>query len=313
LSETTTTTPSFPPLLSLSKNHPAKPPYGFTPINQAQMDYITAEEPNVFFWGNRGGGKSVTARWTCHARALSYPGYKYAILRTSFPELTKNHLIYLPAEMREIWGGKDKGWNASKYIATYPNGSMGFYMQAETEEQVKNALGVEMYEVVFDEAPTFQFAHTVMIASSVRVPKGSGLTPLKRYNGNPIGPSINDLWKYFIDKDVDRTEDRDYNPAEWRGIEIKMEDNSELDVEAYRKQLGVGLPEHIRKAWLDGEKFEFGQAFDVHKTITEKLLTEHAGRPREIPLDVSRMGQPYHILNELPEINGKPLIWFDYA
>jgi hypothetical protein len=60
---------------------------------------------------------------------------------------------------------------------------------------------------VFDEAPTFKWEHMIMIASSVRVPVGLGLTPLKRYLGNPIGPCIDDLWKYFIDKDVDPLED----------------------------------------------------------------------------------------------------------
>jgi hypothetical protein len=97
----------------------------------------------VFFWGNRGGGKSVTARWTCHARALTYPGYRYAILRTSFPELIKNHLIYLDGEMKAVGRQLQR---VSKFICKYPNGSMGFYMQAETEEQVRNALGVEMME-----------------------------------------------------------------------------------------------------------------------------------------------------------------------
>ena len=43
-------------------------------------------------------------------------------------------------------------------------------------------------------------------------------------------------------------------PEEWRSIKIDMKDNSKLDVDAYRRQLGAGLPIHIRKAWLDGEK-----------------------------------------------------------
>jgi hypothetical protein len=264
---------------------PGKPPFGFTPANQAQMDYITAPEPNVFMWGNRGGGKSVTARWTCHARALTYPGYRYAILRTSFPELIKNHLIYLGAEMEALGGT----YNASKFIAKYSNGSLGMYLQCESDEQARNALGVELHEVVFDEAPTFLMSHMMMIASSVRVPMGSGLTPLKRFNGNPTGTSIDDLWSLFIDKDVDRDEYPDYNPDEWRAIRINLDDNPHLDVVAYKKQLGVGLPEHLRKAWLDGERFDSKLLFDLKPTrVVDK------GEPTEHTV-------PYHIIEELPK------------
>lgn len=296
MSETTTPRTEFPPLIDLGRG--TKPPYGFRPLNQSQFDYIVAEEPNLWFWGNRGGGKSITARWTCHARALSYPGYRYAILRTSFPELTKNHLIYLDAEMEALGGD----YHGSKFIAKYPNGSMGFYMQVETEEQARNALGIEMMEVVFDEAPTFKWDHMMMICSSVRVPSNSGLTPLKRFNGNPTGPCIDDIWKYFIDKDVDPEEARDYRPDEWRSIYIDMKDNTELDVEAYRRQLGVGLPEHLRKAWLDGERFDSRTLFTLKPTIVVKQVDPAT----ETEVELTR---PYHVIEELPtalDHNGKP-------
>lgn len=279
MSETITIQTKFPPLLETNGK------ILFEPINQPQYDYITASEPNVFLLGDRGGGKSVTARNTCHSRALTYAGYRYAILRTSFPELIKNHLIYLKGEMKDLGGT----YNASKFIAEYPNGSLGFYMQCETEEQARNALGVELMEVVFDEAPTFKWDHMTMIASSVRVPSDSGLTPLKRYLGNPTGTSIDELWKYFVDQDVDPEEDPEYRPEEWRTIRVSHKQNTRLDVEKYRKQLGVGLPEHLRKAWLDGERFDSRTLFDLKPT-----LTLHKDTPEETKI-------PYHIIEELPK------------
>lgn len=284
MSETT----EFPPLLEVNGK------VLFAPINQPQHDYITATEPNVFLLGDRGGGKSVTARNTCHARALTYPGYRYAILRTSFPELIKNHLIYLKGEMKALGGT----YNASKFIAEYPNGSLGFYMQCETEEQARNALGVELMEVVFDEAPTFKWEHMTMIASSVRVPSDMGLTPLKRYLGNPTGTSIDELWKYFVDQDVDPEEDPEYRPHEWRLIRVSHKQNTKLDVAAYRRQLGVGLPEHLRKAWLDGERYDSRSLFTPKPTIT---VTSPEGIETE---------QPYHVIEEMPtglDSNGKPV------
>ncbi len=202
--ETTSQTHRFPALIELP-GHPVKPPTGFRPN-----------------------------------RALSYAGYRYAILRTSFPELIKNHLQFLDAEM-EALGGQ---YNASKYMAKYPNGSIGFYMQCETEEQARNALGAELMEVVFDEAPTFNWDHMMMISASLRVPANSGLTPLKRFNGNPVGPCIDDLWSFFIDHDVDVEKVRGYRERDWRSVEISMHENTDLDVEQYQRDLdSLGLPD----------------------------------------------------------------------
>ncbi|OGT59078.1 MAG: hypothetical protein A3E01_06065 [Gammaproteobacteria bacterium RIFCSPHIGHO2_12_FULL_63_22] len=231
---------------------------------------------------------------------MSYPGYRYAILRTSFPELIKNHLIYLNVEMTAL-GGK---YNASKYIATYPNGSMGFYMQCETEEQARNALGVEMMEAVFDEAPTFNWDHIMMICSSVRVPKDSGLTPLKRFNGNPIGPCMDEIERYFIDKEVDGEEARDYRPEEWRSIYVDMSDNVSLDVEAYRRQLSVGLSPHLRMAWLEGRRPRERALFDIRAVVDEGVRLTLSGKDRPEPLADTRLDTPYQIIEELPQAQG---------
>lgn len=286
--QTTTPKTEYPPLLEVDGK------VLFAPINEAQLAYIQSTAPNLWFYGNRGGGKSVTARATCHARAMAYPGYRYAILRTSFPELIKNHLIYLKAEMEQLGGT----YNASKFICYYPNGSIGMYMQAETEEQTRNALGIELMEVVFDEAPTFKWEHMMMICSSVRVPEGSGLTPLKRFNGNPIGPAIDDIWKYFIDKDVDIEEDPGYRPDEWQSIFIDMRDNTKLDRVAYEKQLGAGLPPHLRKAWLDGTKTDVNTLFELKPTISVEVVN-----PVTHEADIER--RPYHVITELPTIPDK--------
>ncbi len=275
----------FPPLIELNGE------VLFAPINQPQYDYLTATESNVFLYGDRGGGKSVVLRNGFHARALAYPGYRYAILRTSFPELIKNHLIYLKAEMKKFGGD----YNASKFIAEYPNGSLGFYMQCETEEQARNALGVEMMGVGFDEAPTFLWDHMMMIASSVRVPPNCGLVPLKHFNGNPYGTSIDDLWRYFIDKDVDPEENPEYNPADWRAIRISHKDNTKLDIKSYRAQLAsIGLSPALKKAWLDGERFDDKALFEVKPHIYVPRVDVETGETVQVK-------QPYHVIEELPK------------
>ena len=263
----------------------------FTPMNAQQFEYVQDGHEHLFLYGDRGGGKSLVTRAHAHACAMAYPGFVYGLLRTSYPELIKNHLVFLKEEMESLKiGGVSGSYHQNDHIAYYPNGSKGFYMQAETENQVRNALGVEMFLVIFDEAPTFQWEHIRMISASVRVPKGSGLIAMKRYSGNPIGPCIDELYKYFRleGEEVDMQQDPEYRPQDWHAIKISMNDNPHLDVEQYRRGLGVGLPEHIRKAWLDGERFLEGALFEVIKS-----KKNYRG-------DII----PYHVIHDMPQIEG---------
>lgn len=186
-------------------------------------------------------------------------------------------------------------YNASKYMAKYPNGSVGWYMQCETEEQARNALGAELMEVVFDEAPTFNWDHMMMISASLRVAADSGLTPLKRFNGNPVGPCIDDLWSFFIDQDVDVEKIRGYRPRDWRAIEVGMQDNTDLDVEQYKRDLeSLGLPDHLRQAWIEGKRVDTRALFQVKPTVTVEVVN-HETQTKEL------VERPYHVIEELPK------------
>ena len=253
---------------------------------------MMAREPNLFVVGNRGGGKSVNMRWQCHMTALAVPGFKYAILRTSFPELRKNHLDFLEDEMAEFGPRNKSYYHKTNYTAHYPNGSLGYYAQCMTDADVKKVLGAEVYLVVFDEAPTFEWEHMALIGASVRTPKGSALIPMKRFLGNPIGESIDELWQYFIDKDVDLKDDPEYRPDEWRSIEMRLEDNPYLDIDQYRKQFS-GLPPHFVKAWLEGLRVYEDALFGYY---------------------THKDGKPYHEIRELPlTTDGKPAIQQDWV
>src|SRR4051812_17807076 len=88
----------------------------YVPTEKGQ-DYHQRTEPNVLFWGGRGSAKSTTGRWDAHMRALAYPGFRYIVLRRTFPELEKSHLVHVPREMKLLGGT----FNHTKHIATYPN------------------------------------------------------------------------------------------------------------------------------------------------------------------------------------------------
>lgn len=230
----------------------------FEPLPGPQVEFCAAQELNVFLVGNRGGGKSWTARNWCHMEALAHPGLIYVIVRKSYQDLNLNHLIFLPDEMATFGGD----YNKQEHLCRYPNGSIGVYRQCASLEDVKKVVGAQAAIIVFDEAPELEFEWLRLIGVSVRVKKNAGYKPKVRYLGNPIGNSIDQLWSYFIDKDVDLLKDREYRPADWKAIEIRLEDNEHLDVEEYKKQF-AGIPDHFKKAWLDGVRVVEGQYFSI--------------------------------------------------
>lgn len=237
------------------------------------MEFHQAIQPNVLFYGGRGSGKSTTGRWDAHIRALSYPGFKYCILRRTYPELLKSHLVDLPKEMKAFGGD----FNHTEKIARYPNGSRGFFSHCQNEQDVLNLLSAEFYLMFFDEISTFEWEMFTKLAASVRVPKNSGLVALVRAATNPLGVSAEMINRYWITKEVDPDEDPYYNPNDWYSIKANLEDNPYIDEKQYMARFS-GLPEHVRKAWVDGDFSLENALFDF--------------RPKF-------KGKPYHVVQEL--------------
>lgn len=258
----------------------------YTPTPK-QLDYHLRTEPNVLFWGGRGSGKSMCGRWDAHMRALSYPGYTYCILRRTFPELQRSHLVHINREMVQLGGS----FHNTDHIAIYPNGSKGFFSHCATEEHVLNLLSSEFALMVFDELSTFEWEMFTKLAASVRVKEGSGLTAMVRGLTNPLGPSAQKILEYFVDKNIDPEEDPDYNPNDWYSIHANLIDNPHLDQSQYRKRFS-GLPAHVRKAWVEGEFVLENALFDLRPTLTSSMCEEKG-------LSQDKVGKPYHVSPDL--------------
>lgn len=237
---------------------------------------------NLFLWGNRGGGKSRLVRSFFHDCAIEHPGLRYIVVRRNYPDLNKNHLIYLGRELRALGAGV---YLSSQHQANYTNGSIGFYSQCETEADAEKIVGAEAALLFVDEAPQIAWELLRMLAPSLRVAKGAAYRTLTILSGNPTGESIDQIWQYHVDKDVDPLIDPEYRPEDFHAIELRLEDNPSLDPTEYRKQF-AGLPDHLRRAWLDGVRMESRTLFTVHR---------------------NRNGKPYHYISELPTIEGKPM------
>jgi hypothetical protein len=252
---------------------------------------MTGLGPSKYFLrGNRGGGKSVTVRkGICHALALLLAKLTYVVVRRNMPDLKMNHTRYLGSEMRTLTG-RDDMWNKTDAQSSYLNESLGYYRQCEEEKDVEKIVGAEAVILFVDEAPQIAWEHLRTMAPSMRVAKASDgsqpFWPVEIYSGNPMGESIEDLDKYFLDKDVDPLDDPLYDPNDWCHIPMHLADNPSLDPDEYRKQF-AGIPAHFRAAWIDGVRMDSRTLFDVRKM---------------------KDGKPYHYIQELPKIGETPLL-----
>jgi hypothetical protein len=101
------------------------------------------------------------------------------------------------------------------------------------------------------------------------VPENSGLTALIRGGTNPIGIGADYIRRAFVVKDLhldadDPDFDPEYIPEDYEAIHTTLDDNPFIDKKQYIKILSR-LPEHIRRAWLDGEWIIEGAYFHDFK------------------------------------------------
>lgn len=258
----------------------------YEPTSDKHLWFHQSSIKNLIAYGNRGGGKSHLLRFDAHMRAMSAPNTNLILVRRTYPELLRSHLIHISAEMKMLQGD----YNKTEHIAYYPNNSKLFFSHVATESDSLNLLSAEFIAAYFDELSTIPWDFFVKLAASVRIGgkvlKEAGVKGVIRAATNPLGPSAAEVFSYFVNKDVDPEDDPDYNPVDWDSIKIQMEDNSHLDIEDYKKQF-AGMPAYLKKAWLDGEFALENQLFDFKPTKNSK---------------------PYHVIKEIPTINGKPLV-----
>lgn len=262
-----------------------------------QLDFHESTVPNVILEGSRGTGKSLAIRNDAHMRALAFPGLTYLIVRRTMPELKKSHLKDIGREMLAFGGTFHKTDN----IAFYPNGSQGYFSHCETEDDMMKLLSSEFAIVYFDEISTFTWTMVQKIASCVRVSEESGLLALVRGGTNPLGVGAAEIRTHYITKDVNLEEDPDYRPEDYLAIHTTLEDNAHIDKKQYIARLS-GLPEHVRRAWLDGEWIIEGAYFHDFKPAKVVTTKDHPAT-----LKVFRVGDPlaWHVVDTLPIVTNR--------
>lgn len=248
-----------------------------------QAIFHSTATPNLLALGTRGTGKSLMLRMDAIMRCLMIPNFRALIIRRTMPELRRSHLAYIGAEMAML--GQE--YLSTFSMAKFENGSTLVFAHCENESDVMNFLSSEYGFIGFDELSTFTLEQFLKISAAARAPIGSGYSAVVRAGSNPLGVGADWMYDWFVDKNVRQEDYPDYNPDDFEMQFSTLDDNPSMDAVAYKARLR-NLPEHVRRAWLDGERIIEGMYFmDFHK--------------------LSETGEPWHVIPTLPTWNGSPL------
>ena len=209
---------------------------------------------------------------------LYYAGIKVMIIRKTYPELQENHINPLTETLRCYHPDKNEriaSYNDSKKNITFPNGSRILFRYCSNDADAQRFQGTEVDVLFIDEATHQSEERYKKLIACVR---GVNPFPKRVYaTCNPGGEGHGWVKRLFVDREYVEGE----NPDDYLFIQSKVTDNRAL-MESnpdYIRQL-EGLPEHLRRAWLDGDWDAFiGQYFPEFSR--EKHVIEPFPIPKE--------------------------------
>jgi phage terminase large subunit len=230
------------------------------------------------FGGAAGPGKTKALLWEAIRQASKFDGCDTLLLRRTYPELESSLLAYF---RRDVPRGLYKSYNESKHLVTWTNGSTTRFGYCRNENDVYQYQGAEFLFIGIDELTHFTLKQWQFLTSRNRCAMpGSFCNMAGATNPGNIGHAwVKALWVDHVPppgfERMDLYDARDYD-----FIRARMEDNPIYANDAeYRKTL-ESLPEHLRRAFLEGDWNVFaGQYFDVFD------FGRHTARPEEIRLE----------------------------
>lgn len=212
-------------------------------------------------------------------RRLKYPRTTGLILRRTFPELYKSHIVKLFEEFPEF-----RSWyNDSKKELVLPNGSRLFFGSAEHEKDMADFYSAEFADIMPDEAQEFSKAEIEKLSASNRCTSNQDITPKMVFTFMPgVGKGLPYMKQMFIDElkgDPRRAfvQAFSWDNIEWARKELERDGVDEetfyswseetrreyfLTRTEYGANLSAMTDEYLRDAWLYGKWNVFeGQVF----------------------------------------------------
>ncbi|HEY2819430.1 MAG TPA: phage terminase large subunit [Candidatus Acidoferrum sp.] len=230
------------------------------------------------FGGAAGPGKTKALLWEAIKQAWNVPGSDSLLLRRTYPELESSLLAYFRRDVPRAYYRK---YNESKHIVTWKNGSTTRFGHCRNENDVYAYQGAEFLFIGVDELTHFTMKQWQFLTSRNRCPiRGSRANMAGATNPGNIGHAwVKALWvDHTTPPGFDRPEL--YDASDYDFIRARLIDNPiYAEDAAYRRTLET-LPEHLRRAFLDGDWNVFaGQYFDVFD------VGRHTARPEDIRLE----------------------------
>jgi phage terminase large subunit len=249
----------------------------YKPFQQQKLFHESKAKYRLF-GGAAGPGKTKALLMEAIYRALQVPGSDSLLLRRTYPELESSLLAYFRRDVpREFY----KKYNESKHVVTWRNGSTTRFGYCRNENDVYRYQGAEFLFIGLDELTHFTLKQWQFLTSRNRCPvPGSRCSMAGATNPGNIGHAwVKALW---IDRVAPSGFEQSslYHRNDYEFIPARLADNPiYANDEGYRRTLAV-LPEHLRKAFLDGDWNVFaGQYFDIFD------YGRHTARPEEIRLE----------------------------
>ena len=243
-----------------------------------QIEFHDSTAKYRLFGGAAGPGKTKALLWEAIRQAIRVPGSDSLLLRRTYPELESSLLAQF---RRDVPRDCYKKFNESKYVVTWPNGSTTRFGYCRNENDVYRYQGAEFLFIGVDELTHFTLRQWQFLTSRNRCPiPGSRCTMAGATNPGNIGHAwVKSLW---IDHQPPAGYDQTarYSAGDYDFIRAWLSDNPIYANDLGYRQTLETLPEHLRKAFLDGDWNIFaGQYFNIFD------YGRHTARPEEIRLE----------------------------
>ncbi len=243
-----------------------------------QKDFHRSEAKYRLFGGAAGPGKTKALLFEAILQAAAVDGCDTLLLRRTYPELESSLLAYFRRDVpREFY----KSYNESKHLATWHNGSTTRFGYCRNENDVYQYQGAEFLFIGLDELTHFTLKQWQFLTSRNRCPvQGIRCKMAGATNPGNIGHAwVKALWVDHVPppgfERVDLYDARDYE-----FIRARLDDNPIYANDAEYRRTLEALPEHLRRAFLEGDWNVFaGQYFDIFD------YGRHTARPEECRLE----------------------------